>query len=215
MKTEGTDVTDTSVTTDATDTTDTLVPSNRRHLAVSFDPGMSNFGAAGISICCQTGKITLEFHKTYDIRGERGEPDPHKLSEALESVIAMANLTVENCPLIEYPTLWVIEYQPPLATLANPSLVRHLAFIEGFVISWLKMWGATWTKVSPSAVKKYFKFPKAKSQYRSNKEHAMKMARHLVGTSLNDHISDCVLNAVYGLRGFMEEEEAQAAPQSS
>lgn len=168
---------------------------NKTKLAISFDPGVTHFGVAGVSY---DGKMVgLEFHKTFDIRGDRGQPDPIKLEAALNEVLGRADIMQRKYS----EQIWyVIEYQPPLATRSNPGLVRQNTYVEAFVEGWLRFGLQNVIKVAPSAVKRHFKFPKSECQYRSNKQFSMKLVKDMSGIPVNDHISDCVLNAVYCLR---------------
>ena len=102
---------------------------------------------------------------------------------------------------MENETLWVLEYQPPLATRQNPGLVRNNTFIEAFVQCWIMEQGFPFKKVAPASVKRHFNFPKAQygGQYHSNKRYSISQARLILGGMwVNDHIADCVLNGVYG-----------------
>ena len=172
-------------------------------LAVSFDPGAAHFGVAGVSYSLsRTGDETveLEFQKTFDIRNDQGGPDPDKLLEALDDVELLVD-SMEERHETKGETLWANEYQPPLNTRSNPGLVRNNTYVEAFVDSWILNEGKEHRKVPPSAVKREFEFPRSESQYRSNKRFAMEIAKQLVKIPVNDHISDCVLNAVWCLRG--------------
>ena len=167
-------------------------------LVVSFDPGVSNFGVAGLSISDE--RTYLEFQKTFDIRGQVRDLDPEKLHEVLDEVDQLVGV-MEHKYKMENETLWVLEYQPPLATRQNPGLVRNNTFIEAFVQCWIMEQGFPFKKVAPASVKRHFNFPKAQygGQYHSNKRYSISQARLILGgVWVNDHIADCVLNGVYG-----------------
>ena len=92
-------------------------------LAVSFDPGPSHLGVAGISY--RDNKPFLEFHKTFDIRcPPKGELGPYELLAAIDDVELHVGRMEEKYGLVG-ETLWVLEYQPPLSTRSNPGLVRQ------------------------------------------------------------------------------------------
>ena len=91
-------------------------------LAVSFDPGLSYLGVAGISY--RDNKPFLEFHKTIDIRCPPiGEFGPIELLAAIDDFELHVGRMEEKYGLVG-ETIWVLEYQPPLSTRSNPGLVR-------------------------------------------------------------------------------------------
>jgi len=103
---------------------------------------------------------------------------------------------------LSHQTLWVLEYQPPLATRANPGLVRQNTFVEAFLQCWMMTEGVRFRKVAPASVKRHFSFPKSEThqQYYSNKHVSKEKVREMLGgVRVNDHIADCVLNGVYAL----------------
>ena len=99
-------------------------------------------------------------------------------------------------------TLWVVEYQPPLATRNNPGLVRNNTYVEAFIHAWIFKDGRVMKKVAPSAVKRHFQFPKTdlRIQYMTNKRFSIQKAQSILGgvVKVNDHIADCVLYVLYG-----------------
>ena len=166
-------------------------------LAVSFDPGVTHLGVAGISY--RDNIPYIEFCSTYDIRTHRrGSLSADLLLGAIDEVELLVG-RMEDKYGMDQKTLWVLEYQPPLATRENPGLVRQNTFVEAFIQSWLMSEGHKFRKVSPSSVKRHFEFPRSISQYKSNKQIAKEKVKEMLGVKVNDHVADCVLNAVYAL----------------
>ena len=169
-------------------------------LAVSFYPGLSHLGVEGISYH-EDCSIHLEFHKTFDIRsGPSGKLSPDELLAGIDEVELLVGRMEEKYKKIN-ETVWVLEYQPPLATRANPGLVRQNTFVEAFIQCWLMTEGVKYKKVSPSHVKKYFGFPRSPgNQYESNKRLSKEKVKSILGgVRVNDHVADCVLNGSYAL----------------
>ena len=90
-------------------------------LAVSFDPGLSHLGVAGISYH-EDCTVHLEFHKL----------SPDEFLAGIDEVELLVGRMEEKYRKIN-ETVWVLEYQPPLATRANQGLVRQNIFVEAFI----------------------------------------------------------------------------------
>ena len=169
-------------------------------LVVSIDPGVANLGVAGLSMNEDYTIIKLEFKKTFAVDDSHRKLDPEILFTVIEEEIDSLVTAMER-RVKGIETLWVLEYQPPLNTRSNPGLVRNNTFVEAFIHSWLVSNGRKLKVVAPSSVKKRFNFPvKSRSQYQSNKQFSIKIAKTLVGeASLSDHIADCILNGLYAV----------------
>jgi len=168
-------------------------------LVVSIDPGMANFGVAGISVIGD--QVKLEYEQTFDIRGSHNELNVDRLKTILILVEYEVIKMEQRHRTPHLSTLWVVEYQPPLDTRNNPGLVRQNTFIEAFVQCWCIKEHYLYRKVAPAAVKNFFGFPKSSTnQYHLNKQVSKEKVRNLLGgRRVNDHIADCVLNGLYGL----------------
>jgi hypothetical protein len=179
-----------------------------KQLAVSFDPGVANLGVAGVVIMPAEGGrprvIELVFGDTFNItKGPSVRSPDIGLLSAVMSEIEERVHSMETAHGTR--AVWVLEYQPPLGTRSNPGLVRANTWVEAFIETYCWLKGKPYRRVAPSAVKRAFWFPVAERgrQYKSNKASAVRIARDLVGpqapSTLNDHVADCVLNAIYAL----------------
>ena len=167
------------------------------YLIVSFDPGVVNFGVACL-ICDIHGNISLEYSETFNVKGRRSH-EPSLMMEMMTKVGGEVT-RIETSINTDNPTIWVLEYQPPLATRSNPGLVRMNTWVEAFIETWLMLKEKPYRVIASSTVKKHFNFPVAArdTQYSSNKKHTILIATGIVGSrGLNDHIADCVLNGAY------------------
>jgi hypothetical protein len=170
---------------------------------VSFDPGTVNLGVAVIEVSPRLQKPRLCWAHCVGVDGERS-PEPLLVFKFLEMVERAVDDVYQKLTQIVGPDItevWVIEYQPPLATRSNPGLVRKNTWVESAIVTWAFCHSHCWLTVAPAAVKGYFQFPRVESgnQYYSNKRFAKEKAAEMLQSDrlLNEHVSDCVLNALY------------------
>jgi hypothetical protein len=174
------------------------------HMVVSFDPGTTHLAYVVALAYVEPEGVELYPLKqeVLDVTSESRAPDPFLLDLMWASVMETVRVNyihpVENCYIF-------IEYQPPLNTLSNPGLVRKNTWVEAYLETRARHCGIEYSIVASSAVKKWFRFPhvdKAR-QYVSNKKVSVEMAKMFLtgplSMRMNDHIADCILNAVYGI----------------
>lgn len=164
------------------------------------DPGLKN--------CCvillhidenKSGSTKLMYVNTGDL-SKKKSLDDKKAVEFFDLVLLKTNEIIEIENLLEKgdKPVVIIEYQPPLRTMANCGLVRINSWIEGFVIGYFSGREYNVIKVYPSVVKKFWNV--ASGEYHVNKRLAIMKAAEMIDNPEkidSDHIADCILNGCY------------------
>lgn len=157
---------------------------------VAMDPGLKHCGVAILNVTqSEATRPTVEilWSETYDLSGAKTNPDSEKARELGDDILEK---------LFEFQPIDVvlIEYQPPLNTLANPALVRWNSWIEGFLFGYLS--SHYYVRHSyPSSVKRFFNIQGG--NHRVNKRLVERKAREFVSGLTSDHEADCVLMSLY------------------
>ena len=176
-------------------------------LVVSFDPGTANLAhiIAKVSQAPWLESPTLELWEAAvsNVSTRAHSPDITRLLDLVRRIELSVAAALESYKMLPTSVIWVIEYQPPLNTLSNPGLVRKNTWVEAFLQTYAHVKDHAVSIVASSAVKQWFRFPKVERsrQYASNKTFAIEAATQFLGANRipNDHVADCVLNAIYAV----------------
>lgn len=158
-------------------------------LYIVIDPGLRNCCCVFLSVDDITEEATILHTETGDFVTDK-HLDDKKVVKFFVSII-------EKVTEHQKPTV-IVEYQPPLRTMANCGLVRSNSWVEGFVVGFFSGQGYPVEKVYPSTVKAFWKI--SSGDYNTNKRLSVIKAQEMVENNeliTTDHVADCVLNGCY------------------
>lgn len=163
---------------------------------MSFDPGLKNTAMAIIKVSSNEKAVLLaseKFNMNADgiICAIRPYPP-----QALQM-----KLKIKQAIELYRPTVFLVEYQPPVTMAHNQVLIRWNSWIEGYLFATLQELapaGSIIDHVTPNAVKAFFKI--RERSYHMTKKAVITKAQQMIREFpdiLDDHICDCVLLSLY------------------
>lgn len=153
------------------------------------DPGLKNCGASVFTIAEAEEGIDVDIHwsAVYDLSGEKVNPSMEKANDFFEEMDEMA----EEYGPVDFV---IVEYQPPLNLIGNPTLVRWNSWLEGFFVGRLSVDHTVIYSYS-ATVKRYFNI--SGGNHAVNKRLAVRKARFYVPGVRTDHEADCLLMGIH------------------
>lgn len=167
---------------------------------IVIDPGLKNCCVVLLFIDEKNSGSTKIMYVNVGDLSKKKALDDKKAIEFFTSVTRFIHDIISEHKLLDEgeKPLVIVEYQPPLRTMANCGLVRINSWIEGFVTGYFSGDGYKVIKVFPSVVKKFWNV--ASGEYHVNKRLAILKAVEIVDNPDlidSDHVADCVLNGSY------------------
>jgi hypothetical protein len=168
---------------------------------ITVDPGLKNLAICLVQVWTEgptsETQAQLLYNKIFDLSGK---PNPNKerarivfpqAAHEIAQIIGQKSIAIEQV---------LIEFQPPLATRANPALVRWNTWVEAYAVAFFAhcpiLPPIPITYVHPSSVKRHFDI--TSGIHHVNKSLALARARcFLQGPLKTDHEADCVLMAIF------------------
>jgi hypothetical protein len=169
---------------------------------LTIDPGLKHLAFCLVRVWTQGPdkelKVRLVWEHVYDVSGQVN-PDKDIARRVFIEVGQILGKRITEGLVIDQV---LVEFQPPLATRANPALVRWNTWVEAYAVSFFHH-----TTVLPEIPVSYIhsaamkrRFDISTGQYHLNKQMSCQKARSFVddpGVIKNDHQADCVLMAVF------------------
>eukprot|EP00727_Mastigamoeba_balamuthi_P000199 m51a1_g10176 hypothetical protein (186) ;mRNA; r:20888-21445 len=164
-----------------------------------IDPGLKNTAAVLVEVYTNREDITRAFvHQAWvgDLSGTPN-PDKTKARKFFTEISDFITQAVQGDPENQLPTV-LVEFQVPLNTRSNPSLVRWNGWIEAYAVAHFERVPMGVEYIHPNVVKRHFGIDSG--TYHTNKTLAVSKARTLVenpSSVTSDHVADSVLMGVY------------------